>query len=72
MFAITQHRQNYLLPITYVSNPNTFGSEELTNENIDNKEAKFQVSAKLPLYLEDTGFDGLYFRLYVNLILAAL
>jgi len=27
VFAITQHRQNYLLPITYVSNPNTFGSE---------------------------------------------
>lgn len=61
VFAITQHRQNYLLPITYVSNPNTFGSEELTEENIDNKEAKFQVSAKLPLYLEDTGFDGVYF-----------
>ena len=61
VFAITQHRQNYLLPITYVSNPNTFGNEELTEENIDNKEAKFQVSAKLPLYLEDTGFDGLYF-----------
>ncbi|APD86885.1 phospholipase [Alteromonas sp. Mex14] len=61
VFAITQHRQNYLLPITYVSNPNTFGNEELTEENIDNKEAKFQVSAKLPLYLEDTGFDGVYF-----------
>ncbi len=61
VFAITQHRQNYLLPITYVSNPNTFGSEELTEENVDNREAKFQVSAKLPLYLEDTGFDGVYF-----------
>lgn len=61
VFAITQHRQNYLLPITYVSNPSTVASEELTNENVDNKEAKFQVSAKLPLYLEDTGFDGIYF-----------
>ena len=61
VFAITQHRQNYLLPITYVSNPSSVASEELTNENIDNKEAKFQVSAKLPLYLEDTGFDGVYF-----------
>ena len=45
VFAITQHRQNYLLPITYVSNPSSVASEELTNENIDNKEAKFQVSA---------------------------
>lgn len=61
VFAITQHRQNYILPITYVSNPNTFGNEELNEENVDNKEAKFQVSAKLPLFLEDTGFDGLYF-----------
>lgn len=61
VFAITQHRQNYLLPITYVSNPNTTGNEDLTDENVDNKEAKFQVSAKLPLYLEDTGFDGVYF-----------
>ena len=61
VFAITQHRQNYLLPITYVSNPNTSGNEDLTDENVDNKEAKFQVSAKLPLYLEDTGFDGVYF-----------
>lgn len=66
VFAITQHRQNYLLPITYVSNPNTFGNEELTEENVDNKEAKFQVSAKLPLYLEDTGFDGLYFGFTVT------
>ena len=61
VFAITQHRQNYFLPITYVSNPNTTGNEDLTDENVDNKEAKFQVSAKLPLYLEDTGFDGVYF-----------
>ena len=61
VFAITQHRQNYLLPITYVSNPNSAGNEELTEDNVDNKEATFQVSMKLPLYLEDTGFDGVYF-----------
>lgn len=61
VFAITQHRQNYLLPFTYVKNPNSAGNEELTEENVDSKEAKFQLSMKLPLYLEDTGFDGLYF-----------
>ncbi len=61
VFAITQHRQNYLLPFTYVKNPNSAGNQELTEENVDSKEAKFQLSMKLPLYLEDTGFDGLYF-----------
>ena len=60
VFAITQHRQNYLLPMSYITNPNSNGNEELTEENVDKKEAKFQVSVKLPLYLEDTGFDGIY------------
>lgn len=60
-FAITQHRQNYLLPFTHVTNPNSTGSGELTQENVDRNEAKFQVSTKFPLYLEDTGFDGVYF-----------
>lgn len=61
VFAITQHRQNYILPMTYVDNPNTQGNEDLTEDNVDNKEAKFQISVKLPLYLEETGFDGVYF-----------
>ncbi len=61
VFAITQHRQNYILPYTYVSSPNSMGNEDLTDENVDNNEAKFQISTKLPLYLEDSGFDGVYF-----------
>ncbi|AIF99507.1 phospholipase A [Alteromonas australica] len=60
-FAMTQHRQNYILPITYITNPNSAGNSELTEENIDKKEAKFQVSTKFPLYLEEAGFDGVYF-----------
>ena len=60
-FAMTQHRQNYILPITYVNNPNSAGNSELTEENVDNKEAKFQISTKFPLYLEEAGFDGVYF-----------
>lgn len=60
VFAITQHRQNYFLPMTYITNPNSNGNQELTEDNVDKKEAKFQVSVKLPLYLEDTGFDGIY------------
>lgn len=61
VFAITQHRQNYFLPYTYASSPNTIGNEDLNEQNVDNNEAKFQVSAKLPLYLEESGFDGVYF-----------
>ena len=61
VFAITQHRQNYLLPFTHIKNPNSAGNQDLTEENVDSKEAKFQLSMKLPLYMEDTGFDGVYF-----------
>ncbi|HAU28192.1 MAG TPA: phospholipase, partial [Alteromonas australica] len=39
-FAMTQHRQNYILPMTYITNPNSAGNSELTEENIDKKEAK--------------------------------
>lgn len=60
-FAMTQHRQNYILPMTYITNPNSAGNSELTEENIDKKEAKFQISTKFPLYLEEAGFDGVYF-----------
>ncbi len=59
-FAITQHRQNYILPITYVTNPNSAGNQDLTPENVDSKEAKFQLSVKLPLYLQEDTADGMY------------
>ncbi|GGW86371.1 phospholipase A [Alteromonas halophila] len=60
-FAITQHHQNYLLPVTYVTNPNSLGNENLTPDNVDNTEAKFQISVKTPLYLNDQKAGGLYF-----------
>lgn len=61
LFTITQHRQNYMLPFTYVTNPNSEGNEDLTPENVDNKEVKFQLSVKLPLYLKENSVDGMYF-----------
>ncbi|WP_232371977.1 phospholipase A [Salinimonas iocasae] len=60
LFVITQHHPNFVLPFTYVTNPNALGNEELTIDNVDNKEAKFQVSVKLPVYLEDESVDGVY------------
>ena len=59
-FAISQHRLNYILPITYVSDPNTLSASGLNTENVDNLEAKYQISVKLPIYLEDEGTSGLY------------
>ena len=61
LFVISQHHPNFILPITYVTNPNSVGNEELTAQNVDNKEAKFQVSVKLPVYLQNDSTDGLYF-----------
>lgn len=60
-FAITQYQTNYLLPVTYVTNPNSAGNQDLTPENVDNSEAKFQLSVKLPLYLRGDTADGMYF-----------
>lgn len=61
LFVITQHRPNFILPITYVTNPNSLGNEDLSPDNVDNKEAKFQLSVKLPLYTHRDSADGLYF-----------
>ena len=61
LFSITQHHQNYLLPFTYVTAPNYAGNQDLTEQNVDHKEAKFQLSVKLPLYLQDDTANGVYF-----------
>lgn len=60
-FAISQHRLNYLLPVSYISKPGTRTVEELTNDNVDNVEAKYQISIKFPIYLPTTDASGLYF-----------
>lgn len=60
-FAFSQHRLNYILPFTYVSDPNTLSASGLNTENVDNVEAKYQISVKLPIYQEDNSTSGLYF-----------
>lgn len=59
-FAFSQHRLNYILPFTYVSNPNTLSASGLNTENVDNMEAKYQISVKLPLYQINNSASGLY------------
>ena len=60
-FAITQYKRNYFLPFTYVDNPNALGNAGLTEDNVDKKEAKFQISVKLPLYTQEDSVEGVYF-----------
>ncbi|WP_286233680.1 phospholipase A [Thalassotalea sediminis] len=60
-FSISQYRQNYLLPFTYVSDPNPLDAKGLNQKNIDNIEAKYQLSIKLPIYLTEQNNSGLYF-----------
>ncbi|MEH6385639.1 MAG: phospholipase A [Colwellia sp.] len=61
-FSISQHRLNYLLPVSYISNPGTRTVEELNDDNVDNVEAKYQISIKFPIYLPKTAdASGLYF-----------
>ncbi|WP_026375402.1 phospholipase A [Aestuariibacter salexigens] len=59
-FSITQHRRNYILPLSHIKNPNPIGVTELDEENVDNLEAKYQISVKLPVYLEGNDDSGLY------------
>ncbi|MCJ8286609.1 phospholipase A [Halomonas sp.] len=62
-FSITTHRRNYILPISYNTNPNSgaFRAGE-DDADMDNTELKFQFSAKFNI-AEDVLFDNadLYF-----------
>jgi phospholipase A1 len=61
-FAITQHRKNYLLPVSYVNKVNTTTVDGLNDDNADRLEAKFQISVQLPIYLpEDEENTGVFF-----------
>lgn len=62
-YSFTQHKLNYLLPFSYQSNPNQLGENGLSEGNIDNFEAKFQISIKMPMHLPDRteSIEGLYF-----------
>ncbi len=50
-WAITPHRPNYIMPFTYNDKLNTEPFESIANaENLEELEAKFQISFKFPLY----------------------
>jgi phospholipase A1 len=60
-FSISQHRFNYVLPYSHIDNPNQIGNTNETSGNIDNSEAKYQISVKMPIYLQDDQKEGLFF-----------
>ena len=59
-FSISQHKRNYILPVTYTTRQNTSTVDILNKENVDNVEAKYQISVKLPLYIDQNSTSGLY------------
>ena len=62
-FVITPHKQNYILPFTYMKEPNNEPYEMVGDDPLDNKEVKMQISLKVPLTDRDlfvTG-DSLHF-----------
>ena len=74
-FSLAQHYPNYLLPLSYSKNPSAGIANDLTEDNVDNIEAAFQISMKIPIFFRpqesrsnelqqsnhNTDLTGLYF-----------
>lgn len=59
-FVITPHYRNYVLPYSYWDNPQ-WNDPRRDNDSLDNHEAKFQISIKVPLldgFWDDSTFYG--------------
>jgi|TARA_R110000851_G_scaffold161068_1_gene304571 phospholipase A1 len=68
-FVITPHKANYLLPVTYQTRTNSLPFENKYPDedfNIDNLEAKFQISFKFPIMYNVFGDNGHLFFAYTN------
>ncbi len=65
-YVITPHKMNYILPISVTDNRNTEVYEDIApfwSDNIEDEEAKYQLSIKVPLNSGDlfTKGDAIYF-----------
>ncbi|WP_256260957.1 phospholipase A [Shewanella sp. NIFS-20-20] len=69
-FVITPHKVNYLLPVTYNPSPNLqpfiAASDQPDTIQLDDVEAKFQISFKFPLWYNIFGDNGHLFFAYTN------
>ncbi|NOU51138.1 phospholipase A [Pseudoalteromonas sp. JBTF-M23] len=70
--VITPHHRNYILPVSYITNPNSrpfSGLKALDDdqgEPLDNVEVKYQISLKVPVY---TGFSDKDQAIYMGFTL---
>jgi phospholipase A1 len=60
-FALSQYRQNYLLPLTYATSPNDLALDTTNTQTVDNFEAKYQISLKMPVWVAEGKKSGLFF-----------
>ena len=68
-FVITPHKVNYMLPVTFQTNTNLLPFKEKfpdQDHEIDNLEAKFQFSFKIPVWYNMFGDNGHLFFAYTN------
>ncbi|HRX89241.1 MAG TPA: phospholipase A [Steroidobacteraceae bacterium] len=66
-FTLTTHRPNYLLPVTYVTDPNDAPFQfAAAGARLDNLETKFQISFKVPLLRDVFGAGNTVFGAYTN------
>ncbi len=57
-FALTAHKQNYILPYTYAKEQNAIYSRSGDQELADHQEAKFQISFKVPVAPQNLLAEG--------------
>ncbi|GED21768.1 phospholipase A [Halomonas halmophila] len=66
-YAITTHRRNYLLPLSYTNSPNEPAFNSIDNDaDADHMEVKFQFSAKFQLAEDLLPADGDLFFAYTQ------
>jgi len=70
-FALLAHKPNYLLPATYTSSPNNpaYSSFPDIGGHLENMEAKFQISFKIPLWEGLLGGKADIYAAYTQLAL---
>ncbi|MET4694247.1 phospholipase A [Endozoicomonas lisbonensis] len=67
-FVITPHKPNYILPVSYVSSPNTQPYQPYNAQipDLDNTEVKFQLSLKAPVWEGVFNGYGTVYAAYTN------